>query len=247
MNHLEAVGLFYSALAVETLCLSPAVPNAFTVPKVIALLCSAAVLAPFLAVSRKSTPILFVLQFGVLAICTILSLNPQVSFWGGDWRRMGLITWAAILVAAEFVPLAVGSSKLRWTHFLRFVTRLRAYCVNMRRSAGGWTWIRYFLRACARSSPGNLERLSVYRHRGATHSLCELSTVSSIFRSRTFEVRQQSAMAPAWRTRRDDRIGRSACDNGAERDSGGARGRRRAAGNQSIPKSEQARSPVSEQ
>ena len=39
---------------------------------------------------------------------------------------MGLITWAAILIAGAAVPVVIDSNKLRWRHFLRAVTALGA-------------------------------------------------------------------------------------------------------------------------
>jgi O-antigen ligase len=114
--------LFYLAVLVETFLLSGVVPNAFTVPKAVAALVGAALLCPVVLLSYRRVPRIFLLQFAVLSACTILSLNSQVSFWGADWRRMGLITWIAILVAGAAVPIVIDSSKLRWTHFLRFIT-----------------------------------------------------------------------------------------------------------------------------
>ena len=35
-------------------------------------------------------------------------MSPAVSFWGGDWRRMGLITHVAMLSVAAAVPVAIG-------------------------------------------------------------------------------------------------------------------------------------------
>src|SRR5438045_6945013 len=89
--------LFYSAVALETLSLSASIPNAFTIPKVVAVLCGGALLAPFLVVARRKVLAILIGQFIVLAVCTAVSLNPQISLWGGDWRRMGLITWADVL------------------------------------------------------------------------------------------------------------------------------------------------------
>jgi O-antigen ligase len=118
--------LLFAALAAETLCLSGSVPNAFTVPKVVAALLGGALLAPLLAASRRRTIALFSVQLLVLAASTAFSKNLQLSLWGGDSRRMGLLTWTAILVAGAAVPVAIDRCKDRWTVFLRIITAIGA-------------------------------------------------------------------------------------------------------------------------
>src|SRR5262245_60532698 len=118
--------MFFVAVAVETLALSASIANAFTVPKVIAVLLGAAVLSPLVIFSYKRIPWIFPLQFIVICLCTVFSLNPRISFWGADWRRMGLITWAAILVIAAALPIVIHSNKTRWLQFLRFTAAVGA-------------------------------------------------------------------------------------------------------------------------
>jgi len=51
-------------------------------------------------------------------------MSPAVSFWGGDWRRMGWISQFAMLSAALAAPLAIGSDSQRWKRLLQFITAI---------------------------------------------------------------------------------------------------------------------------
>jgi|GEM_PF-3159815 len=138
--HTDAVGvpfrvriLFVSLCTVigfETLFFWTGIGNAYTVPKVVAVLLGAAVLLPQVCFVLLNDPplhsrrlLLALLGFQILAVtwATANSMSPEVSFWGGDWRRMGWITQFAMIAAAMAVPLAVGSDFSRWKRLLQFI------------------------------------------------------------------------------------------------------------------------------
>ena len=112
------------ALTFETLFFRSDLPNAYMAPKVVAVLLGAAVLLPQLSLlwfRDKSFSLaysfvgVFVLLLIAVALATVNSMNPFVSFWGGDWRRMGWITHFAMITAA----IAVGVSCAKDFHRLK--------------------------------------------------------------------------------------------------------------------------------
>lgn len=118
-------------IGMETLLVWGQFQNLYTVPKVCAVLIGAACILPLLLLhllraqdyppSFQSLLLIFGLQVIALALATMLSSSPSVSFWGGDWRRMGLITSTAMLVIAIAVPLALDAGEKRFGQFLRFL------------------------------------------------------------------------------------------------------------------------------
>jgi hypothetical protein len=119
-----------ASIGLETLFFYAGVGNAFTVPKTVALLIGAALILPQIGLlllrQPLSKPMRFLLllaafQLAALTFSTILSISPAVSFWGGDWRRMGWIAQFSMLAIALAVPLAVGSEWQRWTRLLQFI------------------------------------------------------------------------------------------------------------------------------
>src|SRR5262245_57317963 len=90
-----------AAIAFETLFFWPGIGNAYTVPKLVAVLLGGALLLPQVCLrlsTRDPSRIprallaLFGLQMIAVTWATAISMSPSVSFWGGDWRRMGWIT-----------------------------------------------------------------------------------------------------------------------------------------------------------
>lgn len=121
------------AIALETLFFWPSFGNGYTVPKVVAALIGGALLLPqvcLLLFRNTYSPSLYRLialfGFQILAMtwATTNSISPAVSFWGGDWRRMGWITQFAMMVVALGVPLAIGSNFSKWKHLLRFIAAI---------------------------------------------------------------------------------------------------------------------------
>jgi O-antigen ligase len=119
-----------ASIGFETLFFYTGIGNAFTVPKAVALLLGAAVVIPqiclVLARPQLSRPMRLLLvlagfQIAVVAFSTLRSISPAVSFWGGDWRRMGWIAQCAMLAIAVSVPLAVDSDWRRWKRLLQFI------------------------------------------------------------------------------------------------------------------------------
>jgi hypothetical protein len=124
-----------ASIGFETLFFWPGIGNAYTVPKVVAILLGAAVLVPQVffrllndPLSRSRQLLLALLGFQILAVswATANSMSPAVSFWGGDWRRMGWITQFAMMSAAMAVPLAIGSDFSRWKRLLQFIAAIGA-------------------------------------------------------------------------------------------------------------------------
>ena len=72
-------------------------------PKVAVLLCGAALALPWLALRARACRgfAMWMAAFWIsLAVSTALSPHPELSVGGSNWRRMGLITWTAILILA---------------------------------------------------------------------------------------------------------------------------------------------------
>jgi O-antigen ligase len=112
-----------AAIVLETLFFWPEIGNAFIVPKTVVVLIAAAALVPQIGarllamLSSRSRRILLGLcgaQLIAITWATINSISPAVSFWGGDWRRMGWITQFGMLCIAMAVPLAIKGESKRW-------------------------------------------------------------------------------------------------------------------------------------
>jgi O-antigen ligase len=121
------------SIAFETLFFWTRVGNAYTVPKFVAVLVGGAVLLPqvcFLLLNDPPRPrLLFVLfAFQLIAItgATVNSMSSVVSFWGGDWRRMGWIAQFAMIATAIAAPLAIRDDFSRWKRLLQFVAAVGA-------------------------------------------------------------------------------------------------------------------------
>src|SRR5204863_186037 len=68
--------------------------------------------------------VLFGLQLVAMTWATTHSISPAVSFWGGDWRRMGWITQFAMMSAAIAVPVAIGGDFAKWKWLLRVIAAI---------------------------------------------------------------------------------------------------------------------------
>ena len=120
-----------SAIVLETLFVSGRIPNVYVVSKVVVVLVAGAVMLPLLAYcasdpafrpnSAKLITLVFSFQGLALALATVFSLSVAVSFWGGDWRRMGFLTSVAMLVSAASIPFAVQGDQKRWLNLLRVI------------------------------------------------------------------------------------------------------------------------------
>jgi len=124
-----------ASIGFETLFFWTRIGNAYTVPKVVAVLLGAAVLLPQICFrllkdppSRSRKMLLLLLGFQIIATtwATMNSMSPAVSFWGGDWRRMGWITQFAMISAVVAVPLAIGSDFFRWKRLLQIIAAIGA-------------------------------------------------------------------------------------------------------------------------
>ena len=118
------------AIAFETLFFWVGIWNAYTVPKVVAALLGAALLLPQVCIQMLQHPpsrssqrmlFLFVIQMAAITVATASSLSPAVSFWGGDWRRMGWITQFAMISVAASIPLAIGANPKHFKFLLRAI------------------------------------------------------------------------------------------------------------------------------
>jgi O-antigen ligase len=91
-----------AVLALVTLAIAPGLLFYFDItPKVVALLLGAAVALPWLA--RRSLgrfEALVALFWLGLLVSTLLSPAPEFSIHGSTWRRLGLVTWTAVLAIA---------------------------------------------------------------------------------------------------------------------------------------------------
>src|SRR2546426_2908171 len=111
------------AITLESLCFWPGFANAYTVPKVVAALIGGTFLLPQVCLwvfrgraspSVYRLPFLFGLQMAAISWATVNSISPAVSFWGGDWRRMGWITQFAMMSIACAAPLAISGDLGKW-------------------------------------------------------------------------------------------------------------------------------------
>jgi O-antigen ligase len=118
------------AIAFESLFFWAHIWNAYTVPKVVAALLGAAVLLPQVCIQLLEHPpsrfsrrllLLFACQMGAITVATANSFSPAVSFWGGDWRRMGWITQFAMTSVAASIPFAVGANPKNFKFLLRVI------------------------------------------------------------------------------------------------------------------------------
>ena len=124
-----------ASIGFETLFFWPRIGNAYTVPKLVAVLVGAAVLIPpvcfFLLNDRRSRSqrsFFLLLGFQVIAVTwsTANSFSPAVSFWGGDWRRMGWIAQLAMMTSALAASLAIAQDSRRWKRLLQFIAAIGA-------------------------------------------------------------------------------------------------------------------------
>ncbi len=124
------LGCLCAAIGFESLFFWARVQNAFTVPKVVAVLLGAAALVPLLCVESMRYPVtrfskllivLFTVLMAAVTVATANSISPPVSFWGGDWRRMGWITQLAMALIAVSVPFAIRSDLKNLRYLLRVV------------------------------------------------------------------------------------------------------------------------------
>jgi len=121
------------AIAFETLFFWVRIWNAYTVPKAVAALLGAAILLPQVCIqflqyspSRFSQRmlLLFVIQMAAITLATANSLSPAVSFWGGDWRRMGWITQFAMISVAASIPFAIRGNPKHFKFLLRAIAAI---------------------------------------------------------------------------------------------------------------------------
>lgn len=90
-------------------------------PKIVILLLltAAALIAWDGSFMRGPISALFAIQIVWLAVTTALSRNPALSLNGGNWRRLGLITYGAVLVYGILVTRDVAGDANRVVHYLR--------------------------------------------------------------------------------------------------------------------------------
>jgi len=119
-----------AAIAFETLFFWVRIWNAYTVPKAVAALLGAAILLPQVCIQLFQYPssrssrrmlLLFVIQMAAITVATASSLSPAVSFWGGDWRRMGWITQFAMICVAASIPFAIKANPKNFKFLLRAI------------------------------------------------------------------------------------------------------------------------------
>jgi O-antigen ligase len=122
-----------ASIAFETLFFWTRIGNAYTVPKFVAVLVGGAALLPqvcFLLLNDRPRPrllfVLFAFQLIAITWATINSMNSVVSFWCGDWRRMGWIAQFAMIATAIAAPLAIRDDFSRWKRLLEFVSAVGA-------------------------------------------------------------------------------------------------------------------------
>lgn len=96
-------------LALVPLTIAPGLLFYFDVtPKIVILLAGAAVALPCFALGKEARGRMFLTPFGILSaalwisllVSTIWSVDPALSVGGTNWRRLGLVSWTAILALA---------------------------------------------------------------------------------------------------------------------------------------------------
>jgi len=116
-------------VALIPLVIAPGLVFYFDVtPKIALLLLGVAATLPWFApgalLARREgrwLALLLAVQAGSLALSTVFSSRAELSLWGTNWRRFGLITQLALLLFTATIAADLGGSRQRLQFYLRAV------------------------------------------------------------------------------------------------------------------------------